>query len=62
MGRSLRGVPVPGGDTDDVAATAKYNWREVDVHLSGNGKGGGGVTDDGGIHLATQKHVQTVNF
>ena len=34
----------------------------MELHLSGNGKEGGGVPDDGGIHLETQEHGHKVHF
>ena len=36
------GVSVPGGKTTDGAALAEETVREVDIHLGGNVKGGGG--------------------
>ena len=42
----------PGGETSDRTALAEDTGREVDIHLSGDGTGGGGVLDDGGIHQA----------
>ena len=53
MGRSL------GGFEEQVERglmgrllRQKTLW-EVEVHLGGDGKGGGGVPNDGGIHLET---------
>ena len=52
-------VPGPGGNTTDRAATAAEALREVDVHLSGDGNGGGGVPHNGVIHSATQEQGHT---
>ena len=34
--------------------------RDVEIHLRGGGKGGGGVLDDGGIRQAAPEHGRTV--
>ena len=61
-GKVPGGVPVQGGETADGADTMAETSREVDVHLSDNVRVGGGVPDDGGIHLAMQEHGHTVHF
>ena len=55
------GVPGPGGAAFDEKATTAENRREVGVHLDGNGKGGGGFSDDGGIHSAKAEHGRAVH-
>ena len=49
IGKALGGFG-PGGKTDDGIASAEDTRREVDIHLSGDGTGGGGAIDDGGMH------------
>ena len=34
--------------------------QEVDIHLSGDGTGGGGVLDNGGLHQAELENGRTV--
>ena len=55
------GVSDPGGETDYGKAPAEYNRREVEIHLGGGVKGGGGVLDCGGIHQADPEHGRTVH-
>ena len=59
-GMDLGGVSGPGEKTDDGEDPAEETGREVDVHLGSDGKGGGGVTEDGGIHLAVPEHGSIV--
>ena len=49
-GKISWGVSVLGGDTADGEAPSEETGQELDIHLGGNGKGGGGVHDDGGLH------------
>ena len=44
------------GGGDPTAET----WWELEVHLDGGGKGGGGVLDDGGINSAMTENGRTV--
>ena len=37
------------------------NRREVVVHIGGNGKGGGGVPDDGELHMTLPEHGCTIH-
>ena len=37
------------------------NGQEVDIQIGSNGKGGGRVLDDEGIHPAAAEHVRTVH-
>ena len=60
-GQGPGGVSGPGGDTYDGAAPAKDTRREVDIHLGGNGTGGGRVLDDEGIHKAAPEHGHAVH-
>ena len=48
-GQGPGGVSDPSGETADGAVPVEYNVLEVEIHLFGGGKGGGGVLDDGGI-------------
>ena len=52
------GVSDPGGETTDPAEDTVW---EVEIHLNGNGKGGGGVLEDGGMHQAELEHSCTVH-
>ena len=61
MGKALGGVSGLVVDTVDRKALVEYNGRKVDIHLGGDGKGGGGVLDDGGIHLAAPEHGRTLH-
>ena len=45
----------------DGADPAEKTGREVDVHLGVDGKGGGGVTDDGGLHPEVPEHGRTLH-
>ena len=45
----------------DGTAPAEDTGWEVYIHLSGNGKGGGGVLYNGGIHPASLEHDRTVH-
>ena len=38
------------------------NGRDVEIHLGGGGKGGGGFLDYGGIRQAAPEHGCTVYF
>ena len=60
MGKSLGGVSGPGGDTADGVDHAEDTRREVDIHLGGDGTGGGGVLDNGGLHQAEPENGHTV--
>ena len=46
----------------DWTAPVEDTGQEVDIHLSGDCKGGGGVLDDGGIHPAAPEYGQTVHL
>ena len=46
-GQGPGGVTRPGGMVSDGVSLAEENRREVGLHLVGNGKGGGGVIDNG---------------
>ena len=54
---------VSGSDSEmvDGTAPAEDNGQEMYIHLSGDGKGGGGVLDNGGIHQAAPEHGRTVD-
>ena len=54
------GVSDPGGETDDRKAHAVENGRDVEIHLGGGGKGGGGVLDDTGISQVAPEHGCTL--
>ena len=45
-------VSDPGGNTADRTSTAEDTGREVEIHLGGGGKGGGGILDNGGVYKA----------
>ena len=61
MVRALGAVPVTGGATaNGVAPEAENVWGVV-VHLDSGGNGGGGVPDNGGVHLTTTEHGHTVH-
>ena len=57
------GVPGTGDVTAGGAAPAAENSQEVGVHHveSSGVKGGGGVPDNGVVHLATTEHGFTVH-
>ena len=57
MGKALGGGSDPGGET----APAEDTGREVEIHLSGDGKGGGGILDDGGVYQGAAEHGRTVH-
>ena len=59
-GQGSGGVSGPGGDTVDGTAPAEDTGREVEIHFGGNGKGGYGVLDNGGINQEAQEHGRTV--
>ena len=61
IGKSLGGVSDPGGKTAYSTAPSEDTGREVEIHLVGNSKGGGGVLDNGGIHKAAPEHGRTVH-
>ena len=46
-------VSEPGGKTADGTASIEDNRRDVEIHLGGIDKGGGGFLDDGGIRQAS---------
>ena len=50
-----------GSKMVDGTAPAEDNGQEMYIHLSGDGKGGGGVLDNGGIHPAAPEHGCTVH-
>ena len=50
----------PGGKTADRTDPSEDNGQEVEIHLSGGGKGCGGVLDGGGICQAAPEHSCTV--
>ena len=52
MGRSLGGVPGPGREATDGEAPTEEAGRNVGFHLGGFGDSGGGVLDNGDLHLA----------
>ena len=60
-GKCPGGVSGPYGKTADEVAPAAETGREVDVHLGGKGKGGGRVTEYGGIHPAALEHGRIVH-
>ena len=60
MGTELGGVSDPGGETDDGAAPAEDNGRDVEIHLDGIGKGGGRFLEDEEIRQAAPEHGHTV--
>ena len=61
MGKALGGGSGPGDETVDGTAPVEDTGQGVDIHLGGDGKGGGGVLDDGGIYLAAPEHGRTVH-
>ena len=61
VGKALGGVSGPGGETADGTALAEDTRGEGDIHLVGDGIGGGGVVDDEGIHKAVLEHGRTVH-
>ena len=61
MGKALGGGSDPGGEMADGTAPAEDTGREVEMHLGSNGKGGGGVIDNGGIHQAAPEYGRIVH-
>ena len=55
------GVSVPSGKTVDETAPIEYTGWEVDIHLGGDDKGGGGVVGDEVIHPAAPEQGRTVH-
>ena len=62
MGKFLGRFIVPGGEVADRASSAVENLLVVGLHLGDNGKGEGGVPDDGGVHSETTKHGRILHF
>ena len=50
------GGSYPCGKTSDRTASPEDTGWEVEIHLGGNVKGGGGVLDDREIHQAAAEH------
>ena len=50
MGKALGFFSDPGGETDDSTAPAEDTGKEVEIHLGGGIKGGGGILDNGGVY------------
>ena len=61
MGKALGGGSGPGSETVDRTAPAEGTGQEVDTHLGGEGKGGGGVLEDVVIHPEVPEHGHTVH-
>ena len=61
-GKGPGGVPGPGGADFDGADPAATCRREVGVHHSSNGKGGGRFRDDRGVHSEKSEHGRAVHF
>ena len=59
-GQGLGGVSSPVGETAEEMDPAEDTIREVDIHLGGDGTGGGGVIDNGGLHQAEPENSRTV--
>ena len=53
--------PVIGEVESDGAATAEETIWEVGLHLRGDSKGGGGFSDDGGVHFPKAEHGRAVH-
>ena len=51
----------PGSDTAEGTAPVEDFRQEVEIHIGGDGKLGGGVLDDGGINQAEPEHGHTVH-
>ena len=62
MGKALGGVSNHCGDTVYGTAPTEDDGHELDIHLGGNGKGGGMVLDDEEKHLAAVEHIRTVHL
>ena len=60
MAKALGGVSYPCGESADRTDTAEDNGWDVEIHLVGGRKGGGGFLGDGGIRQAEPEHVRTV--
>ena len=54
------GVSGPGVNTADGVDPAEDTRWEVDIHLGGDGTGGGGVLNNGGLHQAEPENGRTV--
>ena len=62
MGKALGGGSDPGGKTADGTGTVEDTGQEVGIHLgSGDGKGGGGILNDGGVYQAAAEHGRTLH-
>ena len=61
MGKALGGDPGPGVKTVDGTALAEDTIWEVEIHLDGDGKGGGRVIENGRINLVAPEHGHTVH-
>ena len=55
------GVSGPGDKTSDGEDPTEDTGREVDIHLGGDGTGGGGFLDYVRIHQAAPEHGRTVH-
>ena len=59
-GHGPGGVSDPGGKTTDRTAPAEDNELDMEIHLDGGGKRGGGFLDDGGICQSALENGCTV--
>ena len=44
-----------------MKAPVEDTGREVEIHIVGSGKGGGGILDNGGVYQATSEHGHTLH-
>ena len=54
-------VPRPGGGTIDGEAPTTADRQEMVIHLSGGGKGGGGIRGNGRVHSEKAEHRHAVH-
>ena len=60
-GQGPGGVSYTCGETSDGTDDREDTGWEVEIHLRGGSKGGGGILDNGGVYQAAEEHGRTVH-